>query len=273
MRLPRVVERAASYVAIPNVTVALIAVQVLCLLLMLAEPGFGEKLLLVPEKVVHGGEWWRVVTFVFMPVSTDPIFSVFVFLFFYMMGTALEMNWGTVKYNVYLWLALVFSVGSAFVPWALGERGAAATNGFVYNSVFLAFAFLFPEYRIYIFFILPVKAKWLALISWIIVVGTVLIGGWMSKALAIASVGNFLLFFWHDLYLHVKEGRWKMQRQVKRMGASVARRGGERGALHKCVVCGATEVTQPQAEFRYCAECGGKCYCMTHLQGHVHTLG
>ncbi len=267
MRLPRAVEKAASYVAIPNVTVVLIGLQALCMLLMWSDPTFGAKLLLDPQKVAQG-EWWRVITFVFLPISTSPLWAIFEFYFFWLMGTALERNWGTVRYNVYLWIALLMSAGSAFIPWALGVRNEPASNTFVSLSVFVAFAFLYPDFQIYLFFILRVRIKWLALLAWLGIGYSVLMGDWTTKAAAVAGVANFFLFFWHDLYQQVRYGQWSMRRQFKR----VAQRAPDaRPFLHKCVVCGATEVSAPQAEFRYCAECGGKCYCMTHLQGHVHT--
>lgn len=266
MRLPRPIERAARFVAVPNLTLVLIAIQAACFILILAKPEFAESLLLNPDRVVNGGEWWRLVTFIFMPVSRDPIFAIFTFYFFYLMGTALEMNWGTVRYNVYVWIALLMSAGAAFIPWSLGFPSEPATNAFVYSSIFLAFAFLYPDFQIYIFFIIPVKIKWLALLTWLIIGFELLTGDWLTKALAIASVLNFLLFFWHDLYERAKHGRRSMTRQIQRAAA----RKDAPAYMHKCFICGITDRSNPTAEFRYCTECGGKCYCLDHLRGHVH---
>ena len=46
---------------------------------------------------------------------------------------------------------------------------------------------------------------------------------------------------------------------------------GEKPYRHKCTVCGRTDVTNPELEFRYCSKCKGYyCYCMDHINNHVH---
>jgi membrane associated rhomboid family serine protease len=256
-------------VAIPNVTAYLLAFQGTCMMLAWVRPDFVETLLLDPVKVMQG-EWWRVVTFLFMPPTLSPLWALFVMYFYWMMGTALEANWGTARYNLFLWIAVIMSVGGAFVPMALGLPAGVGTNAYLLGSVFLAFAFLYPDFVVHIFFILPVRIKWLALLTWLGYGVAFLIGDWMAKALVIAAVANFLLFFWRDIIDRMRFGRKQMSRQVKRI---VKMSGPLEAAatMHKCVVCGATERSHPQVEFRYCAACGNKCYCMEHLQTHQHT--
>ncbi|MBR5738900.1 MAG: hypothetical protein IKY02_02805, partial [Lachnospiraceae bacterium] len=42
-------------------------------------------------------------------------------------------------------------------------------------------------------------------------------------------------------------------------------------ARHKCAICGRTEKTNPELEFRYCSKCVGNYeYCMDHLYTHLH---
>ena len=74
-----------------------------------------------------------------------------------------------------------------------------ATNQFMLGSVFLAFAYLYPDFQLYIFFILPVRIKWLALLTWLFYGWTMITGDWMSRAMATAAVANFLLFFGRDI--------------------------------------------------------------------------
>jgi hypothetical protein len=267
MKIKDRLAKAIAPVAIPNVTAYLLAFQGTCMMLLWLRPEFAGSLLLDPTKVVQG-EWWRLITFLFMPPTTNPIWALFLMYFYWQMGTALEANWGTARYNLYLWISVLMSVGSAFLPMAFGLPPGVATNAYLLLSVFLAFAFLYPDFVIYIFFILPVRIKWLALLTWI-GFGLAFIGGsWMTKALVVASVANFLLFFWRDLIDRVRFGRKQMSRQVKRIVKSGP---ADVYAMHRCVVCGATERSHPQLEFRYCAECGNKCYCLPHLQTHQHT--
>ena len=40
---------------------------------------------------------------------------------------------------------------------------------------------------------------------------------------------------------------------------------------HRCTICGRTDVTDPQLEFRYCSRCKGyHCYCEDHISNHTH---
>src|ERR1043165_464844 len=87
-------------------------------------------------------------------------FLAFGWYLFYLMGSALEAYWGVFRYNVYLFVSYVLLVGLAFLTPA-----APVTNMFILGSVFLAFAYLNPDFEMILFFILPVKIKWLAFIS------------------------------------------------------------------------------------------------------------
>ncbi len=251
--------------AVPNVTVGLIACQVVVYFCLLARPGvpdaspLEERLELIPARVLQG-EVWRLATFLIVPPVRNPVFALFFWYLFYLMGTALEQHWGTFRYNVYLLLGYALAVASAFLVPQL-----PANNGFVQASVFLAFAFLFPDFELLLFFLLPVKIKWLALLTWIGIFLTAVFGDWSARALALASVGNFLVFFGRDIVERVRTGRRRMARQVAQMTRK------EPEFYHRCKVCGITDRTHPQMEFRYCSKCDGTHgYCTEHLRNHEH---
>lgn len=115
-----------------------------------------------------------------------------------------------------------------------------------------------------LFFILPIKVKWIALVTWIFYFVMFAMGGWLTRMLIVASVLNFLLFFGVDIAQNVKLGH---RRMVRKMGTLAV----QDDAINRCVICGVTEKTDRKMEFRYCPECAGTpCYCMKHLAGHVH---
>ena len=66
------------------------------------------------------------------------------------------------------------------------------------ESVFLAFAWLYPDYQILLFFILPVKVKWVAVMVWIYYLMAFATGDW-DKAAVLAGIFNWVLFFHGDL--------------------------------------------------------------------------
>jgi hypothetical protein len=119
-----------------------------------------------------------------------------------------------------------------------------------------------------LFFILPVKIKWIALVVWLGYAYELATGTWPSRLLVLASVGNFLLFFSRDIGQRMRTGRRRMAYRAQQFGAA----NDEPQARHRCQVCGRTELTNPELDFRYCSKCvGEECYCPEHLASHVHT--
>jgi hypothetical protein len=213
----------------------------------------------VPRLVLEG-EVWRLFTFLLMPPFSNPICAFFFWYFFYLMGTTLEMQWGAIRYNVFLLVGYVATVAASFLT-----PDFPATNGFLEGSVFLAFAFLYPEFEIYLFFVLPVKIKWLARLTWAIYLYTFTFGDWTSRAMIGASVANFFLFFSRDVLSRVRMGRRRMAFQAARLTEK------KREYLHRCTVCGITDRTHPEMDFRYCSRCQGThAYCTEHLRTHEH---
>jgi hypothetical protein len=243
--------------AIPNVTLYLILGQVLFFVLEMSGRSVLGRILLFPSLVLQG-EWWRLITFLFVPPSTSPIFIFFAWYLFYLMGSALEGHWGAFRYNLYLLVGYLVTVAVTFLfPYS------AATNIFIAGSVFLAFAFLYPDFQLYIFFILPVKIKWLALLTWIGYGYELLVGPGSTRLVVLASISNFLLFFGKDISWRMKTGKRRMADQARQFS-------GKREAFHTCATCGKTDISHPQMEFRYCSDCGGLGYCMEHIFNHEH---
>jgi hypothetical protein len=252
--------------AVPNVTVALILAQATAFAVSVARPDALEALYLVPQQVL-AGEVWRLVSFVFLPPSTSLIWAFLAWYFFYLLGTALEANWGTFKYNLFLLVGYLATVAAALAA-AFLTPAAPASNGFLMGSVFLAFAILFPDFVVMLFFILPVKIKWLALLAWIGYVLTIAFGDWNQRAQATAAVSNVLLFFGKDILARMRHGHRRMAWQASRVAVR------EPPYYHRCTVCGITDRTHPDMDFRYCSQCDGHYgYCAEHLRNHEHVVG
>lgn len=266
MNLLNRLERRFGRFAVPNVTIGVIVLQVMVFVLMHVPGPDGANggealkgLQFIPQKVLEG-EVWRVVTFLAVPPLTNLIFAFFFWYLFYLMGTALEHYWGTFRYNVFLLIGYVATVGAAF---AVPE--VPATNAFLEGSVFLAFATLCPNFVLYIFLVLPVRIKWLALLTWIGYGLAVLFGPWQIRVVVLASAANYFAFFGRDIWLRMRVGRRHMSRQISRFTKK------EPEFYHECAVCGITDRTHPQMDFRYCSDCDGNyCYCSEHLRNHEH---
>jgi hypothetical protein len=271
MRLLDYLERKLGRFAVPQVTAGLIGCQVLVYFASLAVDGAGGpnvgretiigRLELISSKVLNG-EVWRLVTFLVVPPSQFIIMAIFFWYLFYLMGTALELHWGTFRYNVYLLVGYIATVAVSFIVPEL-----PATNAYLQGSVFLAFAHLFPDFQMFIFFILRVKIKWLALITWIFYGFVAVFGDWLNRLMVLASVCNFLLSFSNDILDRVRTGKRSMDYHAKLLSASAR----EQPYLHRCEVCGVTDRMDRNMEFRYCSKCTGHHgYCMEHLRDHQH---
>lgn len=217
------------------------------------------KLMLYPSLVMQG-EVWRLITFLFIPPTTSPFWLLFTLYFYYMIGSALEHEWGSFKFNIYYLIGVLGTIGAAFL---FGVPGSAMLLNF---SLIFAFSYLFPNFQIMIFFILPVKMKYLSLAYAALLIymfkgvplyGLITVGG---------SVLNFLLFFGKDIIIRIATGR-KVYYNRRSFEAKIPKD----IVMHRCAVCGKTERDDKNLEFRYCVDCDGDYeYCMEHLYTHKH---
>jgi hypothetical protein len=257
-------ERALGRFAIPNLTLYFVIGQVFVLLAYMAGRLDLRLFVLVPAMVMQG-DWWRLFSFLLMPPPTGGmlglVFVAFAWYLFYLMGNSLEATWGTFRYNLFIFLGIALTIAAAFVT-----PRYAATNTFIAGSVFLAFAYLNPDFELALFFVLPIKIKWLALLTWVLYAVQFIRGDLPIRLQILASVGNFLVFFGHDIWLTMRHRKRTMARKVER----IAR---EEEPRHVCYVCGKTDRSHPQLDFRYCSKCAGdQCYCPDHIQNHAHVV-
>ena len=264
MSLPDKLERALGRYAIPNLSIYVVIGQVFVLLGAMFQL-LDLNLIALKPSLVMAGQWWRLLTFPFFlapPSGTvGPIFTAFALYMFYMMGSALEAYWGAFRYNLFLFLGYALTVGAAFFT-----PGSWVTNLFLGASVFLAFAYLNPDFEFILFFILPVKVKWLALIAWVGYGVSFFTGALPVRLQILASVGNFLCFFAGDIFWGVRRGPRAAVRKARILAEANEPR-------HRCKVCGKTDLTNPELDFRYCSKCAGdECYCSEHIHHHAHVV-
>jgi membrane associated rhomboid family serine protease len=218
-----------------------------------------SKLMLVPQLVLHG-EVWRLVTYIFIPPASSLIWIMFVLYFYYMIGSSLEHEWGSFKFNVFYFTGMLGTTIAAFIT------GYGATSLYLNLSLFLAFAKIYPDYQLLLFFIIPVKVKYLAMLDWAFIIFTVVFGDIYSKVVAVVSILNYFLFFGKDALSTAKTNR-QVYNNRKRFKAELPRD----FTIHKCTICGKTEKDDPKMDFRYCPECEGDYeYCMDHVRNHEH---
>ncbi len=343
-------ERKIGRYAVPRLTFFLIVCYIIGYMFEQISPQVINYMTLEPYKILQG-QVWRLVTWILItPFGGGSggfrvFFTIITMIFYLSIGTALERTWGDFRYNVYIFGGLLFTVVAAFISYFIfaavyqtGELsvGSAFTTYYIMVSIFLAYGATFPEAQVLLYFVIPVKIKYLA---WIygayiaydaVTCIRLIVGGQPIYAVYIismvASLLNFVIFFVtnpRNSHLspdairrrrkfdrEMNAGRREFSDNVRRTrgetsgqptdwnadhkgsfsqnasagGAAYGASGQARDSRaqasnvtpiqvtrHKCTICGRTEVTNPDLEFRFCSKCEGDHeYCMDHLYTHEH---
>ena len=156
-------------------------------------------LALIPAYVMQG-QIWRLITFIFLPPATSPLALVLSLYFYYIMGSTLERVWGTFRFNLYYLFGMVGCMIAGLIT-------GYGTNVYLNLSLFLAFAYLFPEHKVLLFYVIPIKMKYIAYLDWALFALELLTGSWSAKAAVIASLINFFIFFGPDIVERIRRRR------------------------------------------------------------------
>ena len=271
---------------IPNLMLWIVGCNALVYLLTVFA-GYGAVSFLAFDwAAIKSGELWRLVTFIFMPgyVTKDSILWLVLFLYFYyMIGSALEREWGTAKFNLYYLSGVVLTILTGVIFGLVNGNAYMTGADYVNLSLFFAFAVLYPETRFLIMFIIPVKVKWLAIADGVFfalgVLGSLLRLDILGALTPVVALLNFFVFFWTNIADEIAYRRGRARHQTshqtihfKSAVRQQRKKEAEQGYRHKCAVCGRTDTEYPDLEFRYCSRCAGyHCFCQDHIFNHVHS--
>lgn len=256
-----------------------------------------DYLALNMDKVFHG-QVWRLFTYLLEPYGfgTGGSFVVNILFFFikvnlfFLFGRSLEQAWGSFRFNLYIFTGFVLNIIAALCMYLSPAHFEIYASGFeyIYWAMFFAFALYNPDMEFLLYFVLPIKAKWLAIADAVFLgysifdnvrngiyfmsIGYTMPGQiYLSMAIAIViALGNFLVFFFATRDYHrIRPKEVKRRKDFKRQVRQGSRQGD--GARHRCAICGRTELDAPELDFRYCSKCEGNYeYCSEHLFTHQH---
>jgi len=244
-----------SHCAIFNLTLYIVSLNAIVYVLNLFNPYFVQSLTFNLNKILQG-EVWRIITYIVIPPNADFIFIFFALYFLYWIGSGLEGHWGSFRFNFYYLIGMIgTTIVGCFFPYG------HISNVYLNTSLFLAFATLYPEFQVHLFLIIPIKMKYLAIISWIGIIASIVLGPLSIKFVALISIVNYVLFFWP----HIIDNMRMMHRQSRQVTVEANK---ERKAFHGCGSCGVTEKDNEHMEFRVCSQCH-KEYCIDHIKNHA----
>lgn len=177
--------------AIRNLMLLIVCGMGIVFLMDLSSPVYVSQLLVFDKVEIMNGQFWRIISFIFIPPDSSIIFIVISLYFYWLLGSSLENEWGSFKFNIFYLCGIIETI-------IAGTITGYATNMFVNLSLFFAFAILFPNYQILLFFILPIKVKYLALIDAVFFIYMFINATWQVRIAILISLFNLILFFWRD---------------------------------------------------------------------------
>ena len=242
---------------------------------------FLYNLLYFDRQRILQGEIWRLITYPLTYRIDNLLLMAVSLLCYYSIGRAMENIWGTLRFNLFYFTGVLMMDVYCMI------FGGTASVTYLNLSLFLSYATLFPDAQFLLFFIIPVKAWIFALVDLAIVVLDLITYPFPSNLFSVISLANYFLFFGKDV-LNVIPMSWQInarrlfkkqpvrQKQPKVIpfdaGSYEAAKATPKAPYtHRCTICGRTDVSNPELEFRYCSRCKGYyCYCEEHISNHSH---
>ena len=260
------ISRLMLYIVIGNVLVYFLSI-------MDTTGMFLNMLTFSPEMVFKHGQIWRLITFIFVPQSSGLALVLWLY-FYYFIGMELENYWGIVKFNVFYFSGVVLTVIYATIVWLITGISYTVSVHYLNLSMFFAFATLYPDMQVLFMFIIPIKIKWLAILDAVLFAVGIIGGSFPMNLLPVVALLNYVVFFGEGLLSFFgKEKRAQRKKTInfKAEQQRIHREMKTKAYNRKCEVCGRTDTDYPDLEFRYCSRCEGyHCYCMDHINNHVH---
>lgn len=276
---------------VSNLMIYVIAISGLGMLISMVNPYiYYQYLSLDFYQIFHHGQVWRLITFLLCPSaggsgSSGLFWFVIMAWVYYSIGSNLERIWGRFRFTLFylsgivmilvVTLAAYLIMGIVYPAQEVGIwLGMQVTLEYVTESLFLAFALVFPDVQFLLFFIIPVKAKWLSIFYFALdayqIIQGIMMKSYYPVALIVVSLINIFIFFF---FAKGRPGMAAHARQTKRKAEFKQKmhESKEKGPIHRCAICGRTELDAPELDFRYCSKCDGRYeYCSEHLFTHEH---
>ncbi len=291
MNLLDKLERKFGRYAIHNLMYYIIILYALGYVIVTFVPQFYVQYLSLDPTMILRGQIWRIITFIIYPPNTGLFYFLISMYLYYSIGRVLEAQWGAFRFNLYFFTGVLLHVVAAFIScYVFGANIGPAFGTYYLNySLFFAFAATYPDMQFLLFFIIPIKAKWLGIINGIYF-GVTIVAGFLANylpysvliglmnagiiahpaysAMALVSLANFLIFFFGMRSMRRYNPKEIYRRKVY---TKSVKQGQKSAATHRCAVCGRTEKDGDDLVFRFCSKCNGNYeYCQDHLFTHEH---
>ena len=229
------------------------------------------NLLFFHKDAILQGQVWRLFTYAFTYNTGSLLLTAISLLCYYALGRQMEQIWGTLRFNLFYLTGLILMDIYCMI------FGGYASVTYLNLSLFLGYATLYPDAQFLLMFIIPIKARFFALFDLLLVVVDLILYPFPYNLFPVIALANYFLFFGKDV-LNILPLSWRRKLRKNPSRAQKAppipftrQSTSTRNYTHKCTVCGRTDVSNPELEFRYCSRCNGYyCYCQDHINNHAH---
>ena len=243
------------------------------------------SILYFDRNLILRGQLWRLFTYplTYGVGSSNLLLVAVSLLVYYSLGRVMENVWGTLKFNLF------YLTGVVLMDIYCMIFGGYASVTYLNLSLFLGYATMFPDAHFLLFFIIPIKAWFFALFDLALVMLDLFTAPFPTNFFSVISIANYFLFFGRDV-LNVIPLSWRLKlRRTAHSGPKKAAPSSQPKVIpfpkavsqdppaakapytHRCTICGRTDLSDPELEFRYCSRCNGyHCYCQDHISNHSH---
>ena len=263
------------------------------LLSMVANTDILYNWLYFDRDLILQGQVWRLFSYALTYDGGNIVFTAIGLICYYSLGRAMENQWGTLRFNLFYLSGILLMDAYALIVGAfLGDEYSWFLSymvdiSYLNMSLFLGYATLYPDSHFLLFFIIPVKAWIFAVIDLVMILYNLIVYPFPFNLFPVVALANYFLFFGKDV-ANIFPVSWRVnfRRLFKKKGkkgepkvvpfpsagsyqATVATP--KEPYTHRCTVCGRTDISDPDLEFRYCSRCKGYyCYCIDHISNHTH---
>lgn len=231
------------------------------------------------RSAILSGQIWRLFTYIFIPSDSNVLLLAISLYFYYFIGRSIENVWGPFRFNLFYLCGVLITDAAALL------LHCTASTGSLNLSLLLAFATLYPENQVLLFFIIPIKMKYLAWFYFGLTIYQLIVYPFPYNLFCVFALLNYFLFFGSDIlqvlpdFLRHRSGGKRpfgsfgpgKQKPNPNWAKDYQKKSAPPAYRHKCTVCGRTDIDYPDLEFRYCSKCNGYyCYCIDHINNHAH---
>ena len=269
-------------IGIPNLMLFIsLGTALVYIMSMASETSILYELLCFDRQAILKGQVWRLITYVFTYSAGGPLITAISLICYFSLGQAMEKIWGTLRFNLYYFCGVVLMDIYCMI------FGGFADVTYLNLSLFLGYATLYPDAQFLLFFIIPVKAWIFAIVDLALMLYGLLLYPFPANLFSVIALANYFLFFGKDV-VNIFPLSWRantarlFRKKKTKTGPKVIpfpTAGSYQASTasvkapytHCCTICGKTDISNPELEFRYCSRCSGyRCYCEEHINNHTH---